>query len=371
MTEPAAVVNWGVAERVAHALIGGLPSIPGREATAVAQPYTAAEVERACVDALDTVAAYAGLGAVERPPAAELIDRREWSGVALSTLAEAAKPIEARIAAEVDLPGPLGGVARRGIGAAVGTEAGLAAGYSAKRVLGQYDLALFGPARPARLLFVAENMDAARSHLDAERQVFLRWVALHECTHVLQFERVPWLAGHLRSLVATLLDGAAEGLDSAAIAAIVRRLLRDPREIVRALLRGELSRLLSDPRRRLVLDRLQATMSVVEGHAEHVMDASAAELGPQLAELRERLDARRARRGGLGDLIARLLGMDLKLRQYELGKRFCDAVVGAAGPEGLLAVWRSAEDLPDLDELEQPGRWLARVGLEPIAAAAR
>jgi coenzyme F420 biosynthesis associated uncharacterized protein len=355
------VVDWGLGERAAATVIAGLP---GR-GPAAPDPdrYRAAEVEAACAEAISTAAAYAGLGTVEHPPPPELIDRRAWARNALATLAEAAEPLEARLADDLGLPGPLGTIARRGVGAAVGTEVGLAAGYAARRVLGQYDLALFGPPRPARLLFVAENMDAARRNLEADREIFLRWVALHETTHVIQFERVEWLAAHMRSLAGRLVEGAAEGLGAAGLTAIGRRLIRDPREFVRALLRGELARTLADPERRRLLDRLQATMSVIEGHAEHVMDACAAEHGPALAELRRRLDERRARRGGLGELIARLLGIDLKLRQYEDGKAFCDAVVEEAGPEALRLVWRSEADLPDLDELESPRRWLDRVAV--------
>lgn len=368
MSDQRAIVDWQLAERVAHGLIAGLPTAPGFGGPTAAPPYAAREVANACSEAADAVSAYAGLGAIESGPEAELIGRREWATNALATLAEAAKPIEARVGRELDLPGPLGAIARRAAGAAVGTEAGLAAGYAAKRVLGQYDLALVGPARPARLLFVAENMATSRANLGADHDLFLRWIALHECTHVLQFERVQWLAPQMRSLAGELLDGAAEGLDAGAVAALGKRLLRDPRELGRALVRGELTRLLTDPARHRLLDRMQATMSVIEGHAEHVMDAAAADFGPQLSDLRRRLDERRARRGGFGDLIARLLGMDLKLRQYELGKRFCDVVADRSGPEGLLRLWRSPEDLPDLVELEDPGRWLARVDLVPTAA---
>ncbi len=356
------VVDWGLAERVAGGLIAGLP---GRGDPPSFGGYSAVEVEVACSEAIETAAAYAGLGAVADPPTPELVDRRAWARNALATLAVAAAPIEERVAAELNLPGPLGTVARRGLGAAVGAEAGVAAGYAAKRVLGQYDVSLVGPARPARLLFVAENMDAARRNLNADPAIFLRWVALHETTHVIQFERVDWLAAHMRALAAGLIEGAAEGLDGNALAATGRRLLREPRVLLRALLNGELSRLLADPERRRLLDRLQATMSVIEGHAEHVMDAAASDLGPELAELRRRLDERRARRNGLGDLIARLLGMDLKLRQYELGKAFCDAVVDEAGAGALRAVWRSPADLPDLAELERPQRWLERVAAVP------
>ncbi len=352
------IVDWGLAERSASLVIAGLP---GRGEPEGAVPYRAAEVGRACAEAIGPVCEYAGLGEVADPPAPELLDRRAWAANALATLAEVAEPIERRLADELSLPGPLGTIARRGAGAAIGAEAGLAAGYAGRRVLGQYDVAILGRVRPARLLFVGENLAAARAQLDADPALFLRWVALHECTHVVQFERVGWLTGHLRGLATELLDGAAEGLDSGALATAAGRLARDPRELVRALLRGELSRLVSDPERAAVLDRLQATMSVVEGHAEHVMDACAADHGPELEELRRRLERRRARRGGLGELIARLLGMDLKLRQYELGKAFCDRVVADAGADALRLVWRSPADLPSLDELESPPAWLDRV----------
>ena len=355
------LVDWGLADRVAGGMIAGLP---GRGDEFVGG-YSAAEVDAACAEAIGTAAAYAGLGEVVDPPAPMLVDRRAWARNALSTLAEAAAPVEDRLASELHLPGPLGGIARRGVGAAIGAEAGVAAGYAAKRVLGQYDVALVGPARPARLLFVGENLEGARRHLEADRELFLRWVALHETTHVIQFEQVDWLAAHMRALAGGLIEGAADDFDTASAAAFAKRLLRDPRDLVRALLRGELGRLLADPGRRRLLDRLQATMSVIEGHAEHVMDAAAGDLGPGLAELRRRLDERRSRRGGLSQLIARLLGMELKLRQYELGKAFCDAVVDAAGPEALRAVWRSPDALPDLAELEAPRRWLDRVAPVP------
>ncbi len=111
-------------------------------------------------------------------------------------------------------------------------------------------------------------------------------------------------------------------------------------------------------------------MSVIEGHAEHVMDAAAGRVDPGYARLRERLEARRASRGGLGDVILRILGLELKLRQYTLGKAFCDTVVADAGIEGLNQVWRAPEALPAPAELEQPQRWLRRVGAVSATEAA-
>ena len=111
-------------------------------------------------------------------------------------------------------------------------------------------------------------------------------------------------------------------------------------------------------------------MSVIEGHAEHVMDAASRHLDPGYARLRGRLEARRVSRAGLGEVVMRMLGLELKLRQYSLGKAFCDRVVAEAGIEGLNRVWRAPAAVPTLAELENPRGWLNRVGAESTAEAA-
>jgi coenzyme F420 biosynthesis associated uncharacterized protein len=352
VTERGTIIDWPLAERTAGAVIG-----LGRGAQS---SYTRREVADAAVEGIAAAAAYAGLGTPADPPTGELVGRGEWSRNALATIRGAAAPLERRLADQVNAPGPLGPVLRRASGAALGVEVGLAAGYAAGRVLGQLDFSLFGEPRPPRLLFVGENLERARSALEADRAAFLRWVAIHEGTHVVQFECVPWLAGYLRELAGDLVEGAAADLDAGSLSRFGRELLRSPREVVRALLRGELARLVADPARREQIDRLQATMSVIEGHAEHVMDAAAGDLGGELATLRDRLDRRRAQRGGIGELIGRLLGMEAKLRQYELGKAFCDAIVARGGPTALISLWETPERLPSLAEIEQPDQWFER-----------
>ena len=212
-------------------------------------------------------------------------------------------------------------------------------------MLGQYDFSPFDRRRRRRLLFVDANLAGVRDELGAERDLFLRWIALHETTHVLQFESVPWLAGHLRELAEAVLEGGGAGIDRRRLAALLRRFARNPREVARELLRGELARSLSDPAARERLDRIQALMAVVEGHAEHVMDACA-EREPGLEELRAAVDERRGSRGGMADVLGRLLGMEMKLRQYELGKSFWDAIVDARGAGALELVWSSAARSP-------------------------
>ena len=131
-----------------------------------------------------------------------------------------------------------------------------------------------------------------------------------------------------------------------------------------ALRRGDLISIVASPGERDTLDRVQAVMAVIEGHAEHVMDAVAPDLLPSLPQLRAALDRRRQSQSGLSRLVAKLLGLELKLRQYEQGKYFCDAIVRAAGPEALTRVFSGPEALPTLAELAEPTAWLRRVGFQ-------
>jgi coenzyme F420 biosynthesis associated uncharacterized protein len=355
------LVDWGLAERVALGV--------AREADAPPQ-FGRAAVAEACVDARELVIAYTGLAPAGELPAGESVNRAEWSRAGLRTLREVAGELERGLPAGLALPGPLGGVARALLAAAGGTEAGIAVGYAARRVLGQYDLALVGPERPPRLLFVAPNLAAAHEELGEPAELFLRWIAIHETTHAVQFSSVPWLREHLGASLRELLDGTATELDLAWLREVATRLVRsDPRSTLRAVLRGDLPRLLAGPERAPILDRLQAAMAVIEGYAEHVMDAVVADADPGYARLRERLEKRRQGQGGLAAVIARLLGMELKLRQYTQGKRFCDAVVAEGGIGALNEVWRTPEALPTLAELDSPGEWLARVRAASATAA--
>jgi coenzyme F420 biosynthesis associated uncharacterized protein len=185
----------------------------------------------------------------------------------------------------------------------------------------------------------------------------MTWVTLHEVTHAVQFAGVPWLQPHLAGLVRELTANAELRLE--------RRRLRlpDRRELERlgrAARSGDLIGLLMNPSERAVIDRVQAAMAVIEGHAEHVMDAVAPELLPSLPRLRRSLDQRRRTQSRLSRLVGRLLGLELKLQQYERGKLFCDYVVREQGREALARVWSSPAALPTLAELSEPATWLRR-----------
>jgi coenzyme F420 biosynthesis associated uncharacterized protein len=355
-------IDWRVAERVAVALAPDHGPAPH---------FDQAAVDSACAEAVALVLDYTGLRPAAELPAPELVDRVEWTRLGLRTLRELSGELERRVADGLSLPGPLGGVARSVAGAAAGAEAGVAVGYGARKVLGQYDVALVPAERAPRLVFVGPNLAAAHAELGEDPGLFLRWIALHESTHSIQFASVPWLRGHLAALLQDLIGVASARLDLGSLGQLARRLLRaDPRAAVRTVLHGDLPRLLASPEQAGNLDALQAAMSVIEGYAEHVMDASAAQLDPGYGRLRERLEARRASRGGLGEVILRMLGLELKLRQYRVGKAFCDTVVEEAGVEALNAVWRAPDTLPTLAELDRPPAWLSRLEARSAPEAA-
>jgi coenzyme F420 biosynthesis associated uncharacterized protein len=343
------VVDWILAERIARYVAG---TGDGRLPTADLAEL-AAESER-------RVIIYTGLEPTAPIPPPEGIGRHEWVESNIGAMRQLLDPVLERAGKGL---GPLRPAVQIGIGLVLSTEVGVVVGYLAQRVLGQYELVLLDeavPERPPRLLFVLPNLGQAMHAFGAEEREFMTWVALHEVTHAVQFAGVPWLHGHVAGLVRDLLQTAELRMESP-------RRLRLPsvdevRRALGALRRGDLIAIVTSPAERERLDRVQAVMAVIEGHAEHVMDAVAPDLLPSLPRLRAALDRRRRSQSGLSRLVARLLGLDLKLRQYEQGKRFCDAVVEAGGPDALRHVFSGPDALPTLEELDQPARWMERTG---------
>jgi coenzyme F420 biosynthesis associated uncharacterized protein len=345
------VIDWVLAERIASYVAGtGDARAPTADLPALAHE---SEVR---------VTAYTRLHPAQPLPAPEGISRREWVASNISSMRALLDPVLERAGTGL---GPLRPAMQIGVGLVLSTEVGVVLGYLAQRVLGQYELVLLDEAvedRPPRLLFVLPNLGQAVQAFGAEEKEFMTWVALHEVTHAVQFAGVPWLHRHVASLVRELLQQAELRIETP-------RKLRLPsaeefRRIGRALRQGDLISVVTSKAERETLDRVQAVMAVIEGHAEHVMDAVAPDLLPSLPRLRAALDRRRRSQSGLSRLLGRLLGLELKLRQYERGKYFCDAVVREHGPETLRHVFSSPEALPTLAELEDPSAWLARTGLD-------
>ncbi len=338
------MIDWVLAEHLAGFVAGE----PAARPPGAALPELAERSER-------LVSAYTGLVPLAPLPAPEWLDRRQWARANLTSMRVVLDPVVGKLSRSI---GPLRVPLSVMTGLALTAEIGVVVGLLAQRVLGQYELIVIEPKAPARLLFVAPNLAEAVVKLDVDEQEFLSWVALHEVTHALQFGAVPWLRQHLADLLSGLLASVDITIDLARMRRLPSR--ADLRSLVEAVRGGDLIGLVATADQRTIVAQMQATMAVLEGYAEHAMDAVGRDLLPNLPHLRAALDARRRSQRGVARLLARLLGLDMKLRQYEQGKRFCDSVVEAAGIATLNRVWSAPEAIPTAAELVDHASWLAR-----------
>jgi coenzyme F420 biosynthesis associated uncharacterized protein len=351
------MIDWPLAKRLAGLVAGTSDARPPR----VDLQALATESER-------RVVAYTGLVPATPVPPAEGIGRQEWIDANVRGMSALMDPSLEQVGRR--LGGPAKPAVRLVAGAVMTAEVGVILGFISQRVLGQYDVVLLDSApdeRPPRLLFVLPNLGGAIRAFGAPEGEFLTWVALHEVTHAVQFAGVPWLQGHLAGMIRELLDSAELRIDA-------KRALRLPRmddvtRLVQAVRSGDLISLVASPSERATLERMQATMAVLEGYAEHVMDAVGAPLLPSLPRLRAALEARRRSQSAPARLLMRLLGLEMKMRQYELGKRFCDAVVREGGIAALNRVWEEPAAIPTLAELDDPRAWMRRTGVPPALTA--
>ncbi len=182
-------------------------------------------------------------------------------------------------------------------------------------------------------------------------------------THAVHFSSVPWLADHLGGLARTLLEETPLTLGGSDLLGGARRAASDPKAWIAEIRESDPVSLLAPPEARETIAAVQATMALVEGYAEHVMDAAAGELGPRVEQLREGMERRRENRGPLARTLGWLLGLELKLRQYRDGKRFVDAVVGLEGIPGLNRAWEGPDALPTQEDIGDPQAWLDRTAV--------
>jgi coenzyme F420 biosynthesis associated uncharacterized protein len=188
---------------------------------------------------------------------------------------------------------------------------------------------------------------------------FRLWVCLHEETHRVQFTAVPWMRDHIHEEIANLV-GSVE-VDPAKLAAMVGEAVKRLGDVVRGEDETSLLDLFSSPAQREVIDRLTAVMSLLEGHADVVMDGVGPEVIPSVAEIRRKFDHRRKGAGGLDRLLRRLLGLDAKMAQYRNGAAFVRGVIDEVGMDGFNKVWVGAENLPTKAEIGDPASWVRRV----------
>jgi coenzyme F420 biosynthesis associated uncharacterized protein len=366
-------IDWGTAQRIGER-IAGTPPFGGVQA---------ASLEPLAYDFARRVSTYSCLEHPSELPPLEAVDRPAWIAANLRSMRPLLGPLTERMDAGT---GPLSGPLRSASGFLLGAQVGALTGVLSQRVLGQYDLALLDASVPPRLLLLAPNLALAARAMGVDRDELVLWVTIHEITHAVQFSAAPWLRDHLGGMLKQLIDGlqvtlagrsstdgAADQAGGAGAGGRGRRAkLPDPgelREFLERARRGELLRLTLGEDRWQLVERMQAAMSLIEGHAEHTMDVVGAEVLPSLPRLRAAMNHRRETRGLPWRVLERLLGLELKLRQYELGRRFCDAIVSDGGPPALARAWSGPDALPTMAELQDPAKWLARTRVRPDPGA--
>jgi len=340
-------VDWDLAARIARSAAGEAPP-----SVAPAGLPERAEAAR------EQIVAATGLVPTSALPPAEWIDRGAWIDANLATMRTTLAPI---LGGAIASAGPA--ALQAAGGAVVAAELGGILGLFARRVLGQYELSLTDPEAPPRLLLVGPNLDRAATELGAPREEVVTWVTLHEVTHAVQFGSVPWLRPRLGGALQELLGALDAKPDPRALLSLGMDDLKALAESVRE---GGLLGAVMGAERKALLDQVQGTMGLVEGHAEWAMDRAGSEVLDDVDGLRAAMDRRREDRAPLLRILDRLLGFDLKLKQYAQGRAFCDAVVLARGDAGLRDAWAAAELAPTSAELANPQAWLLRTS--PAAA---
>ncbi|MFF4224841.1 zinc-dependent metalloprotease [Streptomyces abikoensis] len=363
------MVDWKLAVATATRLVRPGPEVSRDEARDVV-----AELRRHAIASEEHVRAFTRMthpeGSGGAQPPVLVVDRAGWVKANVAGFRALIGPLLGKMQ-DKRANAPAGAVLGAVGGKVTGVELGMLLSFLASRVLGQYETFApvtrdlpGSPAGGGRLLLVAPNIVQVERELDVAPHDFRLWVCLHEETHRTQFTAVPWLRDHIEGEIqgflgetevdpATLLERIREAAQSLAGGRPADGEERGGRSIVE---------LVQTPAQREILARLTAVMSLLEGHADYVMDGVGPQVVPTVAEIREKFQKRRATGAGrLDAALRKLLGLDAKLRQYRDGERFVRAVVDEVGMDGFNRVWTSPNTLPTKAEIAKPADWVARV----------
>jgi coenzyme F420 biosynthesis associated uncharacterized protein len=351
------MIDWDLAVGAAARMAGQGPVVSRAEADEVVQ-----ELRAGAERSTPLVRHFTGLSTDEAAGAGTapvlVVDRRGWVQANADGFAHVVTPVVRRLQEKRGAVNPL----TEAIGSRVtGLEVGTLLGFLAGKVLGQFD-PFYAPAGSpvvGRLLLVAPNIVQVERELDVDRSDFRLWVCLHEETHRVQFTAVPWMRDHLQAQVDSLVENV--DVDPGRVAAMLGDAVRRAGELVTGKGDTSLVDLFATPAQREVVDRVTAVMSLLEGHADVVMDGVGPEVIPSVKEIRTRFNRRRKGSGSLDRVARRLLGLDQKMAQYRNGAHFVRIAVRQVGMDGFNRVWEEPANLPSKQEIADPRGWVRRV----------
>jgi len=350
-TSSSGYVDWGFAKATGRRLVAAGPKVtPAQAAQVVNALRSAAERSRGPVAETARMHSPAGSSSVL------IVDRPGWIDANVDSLQSMLEPVVAAMLAKRKTSAQPASNLVQGVGGKVtGAEAGALMSFLASKILGQYDLA---PDATPRLLLVAPNVLQIESEIGVDPADFRLWVCLHEETHRVQFTAVPWLRQHVIDSARRLsLDLAPDPEQFG------EKILQIAQSLPDALRSGGngLSDIFTTAEQRAQIAKVTAIMSLLEGHADVVMDDVGPVIVPSVEHIRARFQQRRKDVSGADKILRRLLGLEAKMRQYRDGAVFVRAVTDKVGTDGFNAVWTSPETLPLPEEIESPAIWVQRV----------
>ncbi len=362
------MIDWDVAVST-----GTRFARPGPQVSLAEARQTVAELRELSVAVERPVREVTKLQSKVAPGKVAVVDRAGWIRANVDGFRVVLDPLAEQMRQRT--PAASAGGLVMGVGSRIsGAQAGVILSYLSSRVLGQYELFLppgsgdNGEEPVGRLTLVAPNIVMVERELQVNPRDFRRWVCLHEETHRVQFTSVPWLRAYVQDQMSEFL--LASDLDPGAILSR----LRAAADAVAGAVRGgdgeSLVEAIQTPRQKEILARLTALMTLVEGHGDYVMDAVGPQVVPSVAEIREKFNGRRRTAGRVEQTVRRLLGIDLKMKQYAEGSRFVTAVVDEIGMDGFNQIWESPETIPTMAEINDPRAWITRVASAYLRPAA-
>jgi coenzyme F420 biosynthesis associated uncharacterized protein len=338
------MVDWDLAVSIGSRIAGDGPDISRGEAAAVVAELRA-DAERST----GLVRDFTGLVAADRTAPVLVVDRPGWVQANADGFATVLAPMVDKLSSGKSAPSGL----TRAIGSRVtGAEVGGLLGFLAGKVLGQFD-PFHAPS--GRLLLVAPNIVHVERELEVDPHDFRLWVCLHEETHRVQFTAVPWLTDHLLAEMHAIADT----LEPSKL--LDEGLGRITEALKSARSGGSLLDVIGNPEQKEIVDRVTGVMSLLEGHADVVMDGVGPSVIPTVGDIRTRFNRRRKGVGTLDRVLRRLLGLDAKMAQYRDGAKFVREVVDKAGMAEFNAVWEHPDNLPSKAEIADPEAWVTRV----------
>lgn len=348
------MVDWNVAVKTARKLVK-----PGPEISMEGALSAVAELRDAAQRAETYVQQVTGLTVPSATAPVLVVDRPGWIQANADAFKTIMEPLNAKAADR--LAGTRGGAQMQLVSSRVsGAEVGALLSYLAPKILGQFDP--FYPGEPGeaggRLLLVAPNVVMVERELKLDPADFRLWVCLHEETHRVQFTAVPWLREYLNDQVEQIVD--TTDLDPGVVLEMIKNAVGKVGEAVRGNQDVSIVDLMQTPAQRETVERITAVMSLLEGHADVVMDSVGPDVVPSVETIRARFNVRRKSQG-LDRIVRKLLGLDAKMRQYRDGAKFCNHVIDAVGMDGFNRVWIGPRTLPTPAEIADPRLWVNRV----------